>query len=168
MHWVTWVKPPPGFELRSSAWETDNEPTELSLPPDIYFLLAINSSIDTGYSVIWNTHITGNPKVNSLHGNKNCRRSRAIGMSEIGGAGPHAWCTVVWVWEWPPQHTGAHLNHTNHIVNQIWGENVLFDLLYIFFLHVKPQTRFNSQNRMKITDMCPPHKKYIIYHLKRQ
>ncbi len=33
MHWVIWVKPPPGFEPRSPAWEADDLPTELSLPP---------------------------------------------------------------------------------------------------------------------------------------
>ncbi len=31
MHWVTWVKPPLGFEPRCPAWEVDNLPTELSL-----------------------------------------------------------------------------------------------------------------------------------------
>ncbi len=33
MHWVTQVKPPPGFKPGSPDWEADDLPTELSLPP---------------------------------------------------------------------------------------------------------------------------------------
>ncbi len=32
MHWVTWVKPPPGFKPGSPDWEADDLPTELSSP----------------------------------------------------------------------------------------------------------------------------------------
>ncbi len=32
MHWLTWVKPPLGFEPRSPVWEVDDLPTKLSLP----------------------------------------------------------------------------------------------------------------------------------------
>ncbi len=35
---VTHVKPQPGFKPRSPAWEADDLPTELSLPPFIFFI----------------------------------------------------------------------------------------------------------------------------------